>query len=147
MPDSATQVNVTRTYDAPREQVFAALVDPEQIQQWWGPEHFEVPRDSITVDLRVGGRYDLTMVNPGGTASPVRQEIVELSSPELLVLLHEAVPEHGLHEPIATRIELHEEGGATRVEVTGGPYPPEMGPNAEQGWQQQLDKLAGLLSA
>ena len=148
MPDSATQVHVMRTYDAPRQQVFDALVDPDQVTQWWGPDHFEVPRDSVTIDLRVGGSYHLTMIESAtGNEYPVRQEVVELDPPSLLVLLHEPMPEHGLLEAIVSRIELREENGTTRVEVTGGPYPPEMGPNAELGWEQQLDKLAGLLSA
>ena len=46
-----------------------------------------------------------------------------------------------------TRIEFHAQDGGTRVEVTGGPYPAEMGPHAEQGWSEQFDKLARLLSA
>lgn len=147
MPDSATQVEVTRTFDAPREQVFQAWTDPDQIVEWWGPEHFHVPLDSVNVDLRQGGRYDLTMVDPGNNEYPVRQEILEVSPPELLVLRHEPVPEHGLLEAIDTRVEFHEENGGTRVRVTGGPYSAEMGPNAQQGWEQQFDKLERLLSA
>ncbi len=148
MPESATQVDVTRVFDAPREAVFAAFTDPEQVMQWWGPEHFDVPRDSVTIDLREGGRYDLTMVQTGsGQEFPVRQEILEVSSPELLILRHEPMPDFGMLEAIDTRIEFHDEGGATRVEITSGPYSAEMGPNAQMGWEQQLDKLAGLLSA
>ncbi len=148
MPESATQVDVTRVFDAPREAVFAAFTDPEQVMQWWGPEHFDVPRDSVTIDLREGGRYDLTMVQTaGGQEYPVRQEILEVSSPELLILRHEPMPDFGMLEAIDTRIEFHDEGGATRVEITSGPYNAEMGPNAQMGWEQQLDKLAGLLSA
>ena len=151
MPDSAThsdhQVAITRTYDAPREQVWEAWVDPEQVARWWGPECFETPLDSIVIEPRVGGRYHLTMVDTtSGTRYPVRQEILELSAPELLVLRHEPMPEHGLLEPIVTRLEFHAHDGGTRVEVTGGPYNAEMGPNAEQGWSEQLDKLARLLS-
>ena len=82
-----------------------------------------------------------------GQEFPVRQEVVEVSPPELLVLNHEPMPEHGLLEAIASRIEFHEHDGGTRVQVTSGPYSAEMGPNAESGWQQQLDKLARLLSA
>ena len=148
MPESATQVDVTRVFDAPREAVFAAFTDPEQVMQWWGPEHFDVPRDSVTIDLREGGRYDLTMVQTGsGQEFPVRQEILEVSSPELLILRHEPMPDFGMLEAIDTRIEFHDEGGATRVEITSGPYSAEMGPNAQTGWEQQFDKLAGLLSA
>jgi uncharacterized protein YndB with AHSA1/START domain len=148
MPESATQVDVTRVFDAPREAVFAAFTDPEQVMQWWGPEHFDVPRESVTIDLREGGRYDLTMVQKdGGQEYPVRQEILELDPPELLVLRHEPMPDFGMLEAIDTRVEFHHDGGATRVEITSGPYSAEMGPNAQTGWEQQLDKLAGLLSA
>jgi uncharacterized protein YndB with AHSA1/START domain len=147
MNTSATQVEVTRIFDAPREQVFQAWIDPDQITRWWGPEHFVVPRDSVNVDVRTGGRFDLTMIHPNGQEYPVRQEIVEASPPALLVMLHEAVPEHGLLEAIETRVEFHEEDGGTRVRVTGGPYSAEMGPNAQQGWEQQLEKMARLLSA
>jgi uncharacterized protein YndB with AHSA1/START domain len=147
MPDAATEVAVSRTFDAPPEVVFDAWVDPAQIPAWWGPEHFTVPRESVTVDLRPGGRYELTMVDPAGNEYPVRQEILEVERPSLLVFVHEAVPEHGLLEPIHTRVEFHAHDGGTRVEVTGGPYSAEMGPNAEAGWSQQLDKLARLLSA
>jgi uncharacterized protein YndB with AHSA1/START domain len=147
MSTSATQVEITRTFDAPREAVFAAWTDPAQIAEWWGPEHFHVPADSVNVDLRPGGRYDLTMVDPAGTEYPVRQEVVEVDPPSLLVLRHEPMPAHGLTEPIDTRVEFHEDENGTRVRVTGGPYPPEMGPNAQIGWEQQLDKMARLLSA
>jgi uncharacterized protein YndB with AHSA1/START domain len=147
MPESAIQVEIARTYDATPEQVWAAWVDPEQVARWWGPDCFETPLDTVVIEPRPGGRYDLTMIDTNsGTAYPVRQEIVELSAPELLVLRHEPMPEHGLHEPIVTRLEFHREDGGTRLEVTGGPYNAAMGPNAEQGWGEQLDKLARLLA-
>ena len=152
MPDSATQsdhqVAIVRTFDAPPEQVWQAWVDPAQVAQWWGPDGFETPVDSVVIELRPGGRYDLLMVDTRtGGEFPVRQEVLEVSAPELLVLRHEPMPEHGLLEPIVTRIEFHAHDGGTRLEVTGGPYTAEMGPNAEQGWGEQLDKLARLLSA
>lgn len=150
MPDSATQnarqVEITRTYDAPPEVVWEAWVDPAQVARWWGPECFETPLDSVVIEPRQGGRYHLTMVDSrSGTEFPVRQEILEFSPPELLVLSHEPMPEHGLLEPIVTRLEFHAHEGGTRLEVTGGPYNAEMGPNAEQGWSEQLDKLARML--
>ena len=43
MPDSATQVEVTRTFDAPREQVFEAWTDPDQIVAVVGPRALRRP--------------------------------------------------------------------------------------------------------
>jgi uncharacterized protein YndB with AHSA1/START domain len=152
MPDSATQsdyqVAIVRTFDAPPEQVWQAWADPAQVAQWWGPDGFETPVDSVVIELHPGGRFDLLMVDTRtGNEFPVRQEVLELSAPELLVMRHEAVPEHGMLKPIVTRIEFHAHEGGTRVEVSGGPYPAEMGAFAEQGWREQFDKLVRLLSA
>jgi len=152
MPDSATQsekqIAITRTFEAPPEQVWQAWTDPAQVVHWWGPDGFETPPDSVVIELRPGGRYDFAMVDTrSGTSFPVRQEVLEASAAELLVLRHEPMPEHGLLESIDTRIEFHAHEGGTRVDVTGGPYPAHMGPNAEQGWREQFDKLARLLSA
>jgi uncharacterized protein YndB with AHSA1/START domain len=152
MSDSATQpdyeVAIVRTLDAPPERVWEAWVDPLQVAQWWGPDGFETPPDSVVIELRVGGRYDLMMVDTrSGGEFPVRQEVLEVSAPELLVLRHEAMPDHGMLKPVVTRIEFHEHEGGTRVEVSGGPYPAEMGAFAEQGWREQFDKFARLLSA
>jgi len=152
MPDSATQndhqVSIVRTFDAPPEQVWQAWTDPAQVALWWGPDEFETPADSVVIEPRPGGRYDLQMVETRtGESSEVHQEILELSAPELLVLRHAPMPEHGLLEPMVTRVELHEHDGGTRLTLTGGPYTTEMSPLVEQGWGEQLDKLARLLSA
>ena len=147
MPDAATEIAVSRNFPAPRDMVFQAWTDPEQIPAWWGPEHFAVPLDSVNVDLRPGGRYDLTMVDPQGNRFPVRQEVLEVDPPSLLVLRHEPMPTHGLNDPIDTRVEFHDDQGGTRVDITSGPYSAEMGPHAGAGWEQQFDKLERLLSA
>ena len=98
--------------------------------------------------MRQGGRYDLVMVDTRfGGESPVRQEILEAIAPELLVLLHEPMPHYGLVDPIVTRVEFHAHDGGTRLELTGSSYTAELGPMAELGWGQQLDKLERLLSA
>ena len=40
----------------------------DNVAAWFGPEHMEAPRDRIHIDLRVGGRYALTVVKPRGGA-------------------------------------------------------------------------------
>ena len=152
MPDSTTQsekqITIVRTFDAPPEQVWQAWIEPEQVARWWGPDGFETPLDSVVIEPRPGGRYDLMMVDTRtGGQFPVRQEVLEASPPDLLVLCHEPMPDHGMLKEIVTRIELHAHEGGTRVEISGGPYPAEMGAFAEQGWREQFEKMARLLSA
>ncbi len=55
-------IEITRLFNAPRDMVWKAWTDPEMIKQWWGPEGFSAP--SITVDLRVGGKYVFAMQGP-----------------------------------------------------------------------------------
>jgi uncharacterized protein YndB with AHSA1/START domain len=138
-------VTVTRVFDAPRDVVFRAWTDPDQVAEWWGPESVRTPREFIEIDLRVGGRFHVAMVRGGsGARFPLEYEIVELDAPALLVLRHEAMPEMGQPVPTTTRIELHEDGDRTRVTVTDGPFPTSAG--AEAGWIGALAKLERLLT-
>jgi uncharacterized protein YndB with AHSA1/START domain len=117
------EVLITRIFEAPRERVFRAWTDPDEVAAWYGPEHFETPREKIHIDARVGGRYELTMVQRGGGAEfAIGYDIIELVEPELIVLRSDPMPEIGMHEPTITRVELHDIGGRTRMPLTDGPY-------------------------
>src|SRR4051794_41702533 len=81
------EVLITRTFDAPREQVFRAWTDPDEVAQWYGPEHFDTPRERIRIDLRIGGRYELTMVRrDGGAALALGYPIIPRAGPAPIVL-------------------------------------------------------------
>ncbi|GLZ47857.1 activator of HSP90 ATPase [Actinomycetospora sp. NBRC 106375] len=133
-------VLVTRVFDAPREQVFRAWTDPDELAAWYGPEHVEVPRDGIRIDLRVGGRYEITMRTPRG-AFRIGYDIVELVEPQLLVLRSDPMPEMGMPEPSVLRVELHDHGPKTRMTLSDGPYPAPGRDGAEAGWKAALTKL------
>jgi uncharacterized protein YndB with AHSA1/START domain len=141
-------VLITRIFDAPRDRVFAAWTDPDHVAAWYGPEHFDTPREKVHIDLRVGGRWELTMVQRGtGTEHSLRYEIVELVEPELIVLRCPPMPEMGLPDGTVTRVEFHDHGDKTRMTLSDGPYPSEGGGHAEAGWNGAFDKLAVLLGA
>jgi uncharacterized protein YndB with AHSA1/START domain len=138
------QILISRSFDAPRELVFRAWTDPDHVAQWFGPERFDTPRETVEIDLRVGGRFELTMVErESGAQFPVLYEIVELDPPRLLVLKAEPMPELGNHEPTFTRVELHDHGDKTRMTLSDGPYV--RSAHAEAGWQAAFDKLDAVL--
>jgi uncharacterized protein YndB with AHSA1/START domain len=140
------QVLITRIFDAPIDVVFRVWTDPEHVAQWFGPETFDTPRDKVEIDLRLGGRYELTMVQrDSGREFPVRYEIVELDPPRLLVLRSDPMPEIGQPEPIYTRVELHDHGDKTRMSLTDGPYT--QASHAEAGWNAAFAKIDALLAA
>ena len=41
------EVLITRIFDAPRERVFKAWTDPDEVAAWYGPEHMDAPRERI----------------------------------------------------------------------------------------------------
>ena len=129
-------ITVTRVFDAPRELVFKAWTDPDHVAAWFGPAGFVTPRDSVDIDLRVGGRFDLSMVRDGAERR-LHYEIVELVEPELLVLKSDAT---------VTRVELEDDGGRTRMTLTDGPYPEDVGRGAGAGWEGAFEKLAARLA-
>lgn len=142
------QITITRVFDAPRELVFKAWTDPDHVAEWFGPAAFDTPRDSVEIDLRVGGRFNLRMVQPGtGREYPLHYEIVELVEPELLVLASRPMAELGLQHGTVARIELEEDGGKTRMTLTDGPYPEAGARGAGAGWEAAFDKLEVLLAS
>lgn len=142
MPTAQDQtVLITRIFDAPREAVFEAWTDPDQVARWFGPEGFRT--EAVEIDLRVGGRYELVMVH-GDARHPVRYEIVELDPPRLLVLTSGPMPEIGITEPTITRVELHDHGDKTRMTLSDGPYTEST--YAEAGWNGAFAKLDAVLA-
>jgi uncharacterized protein YndB with AHSA1/START domain len=141
------EVRVTRTFDAPRELIFRAWLDPDQLAAWIAPEGVEVPRSSVRVDARVGGQIEYAMVDPSlGQEYPVVFEIVEMSEPELLVFESPAQPEFDIPERTTTRVAFEEDRGRTTVTVIQGPHTDEMAPQAQAGWTSVLEKLEALLA-
>ena len=115
--------------------------------RWWGPRGFAAARRTVHVEPWVGGRYDLAMVQAAdGAMFWVRNRILELVEPELLVLESDPMPEHGVPRPIVTRVELEDDRGRTRLTLSR-PYPPERIAGARAGWNGALDKLEALLRA
>jgi uncharacterized protein YndB with AHSA1/START domain len=139
-------VSITRDFASSREAVFRAWTDPDELAAWYGPAHMEAPRERIRVDLRVGGRWELTMVpRGGGDGFAIGYDILELVAPELLVLRSDPMPGMGMPEPTLVRVELHEHDGGTRLVLTDGPFPAGR-EHAAAGWAAALDTLEARLA-
>jgi len=82
-----TELVITRVFDAPRELVYRAFTDPDQLAAWFGPVGWSVPRDTVDVDARTGGHQRFTMVSDDDPtmSSPVHATFTEVIENELLV--------------------------------------------------------------
>jgi uncharacterized protein YndB with AHSA1/START domain len=142
-------IAITRIFDAPRELVYQAFTDPDQLAQWFGPVGAVVPRDSVQIDPRVGGRLRFVMTVPDiGLHNPVEATFTEVIENELLVadMAAEGVPGVAgtLHGTL--RLEFHDEGdGKTRLELRQGPFEQEVGDQTKAGWESSFTKLDALL--
>jgi uncharacterized protein YndB with AHSA1/START domain len=150
MTETTNELVITRVFDAPRELVYRAFVDPDELAQWFAPVGWSVPRDSISVDVRVGGREVFTMVNDDDPTqtSPVQAVFTEVVENKLLVATEDVDMSGGTStERFSMRLEFYDEGDKTRIVLRQGPYSPDMKNNARDGWESSFTKLDALLAA
>jgi uncharacterized protein YndB with AHSA1/START domain len=134
------QLIVTRWLDATPEHVWAAFTTPEHLAGFWGGDHAQVPADTVHIDLRVGGRFELLTVGPGGAEHLLRFTYDEVDRPRRLAFTE---PLTG----IATRVDLIGEDDGTRITVHQRRLPPELQTHhAEAGLAAIVDRLAELIA-
>ena len=77
-------LTITRVFDAPREAVFQAWIDPAQIARWIGPR--SIRAEVKQMDARPGGTYRIFMHGrETGQVNIVRGTYREVVPPERLV--------------------------------------------------------------
>jgi len=76
----------TRIFAVPRERLFAAFGDGEQLAKWWGPAGFTNTIHAL--DFRPGGAFRLEMHSSDGKNYPNECEFVEVVEPERIVIDH-----------------------------------------------------------
>lgn len=149
MPPAA-ELTITRTFDAPRELVFAAWTSPAMMLRWMGPVDY--PAVEFEQDLRVGGRWR-------GRLSPVAGgedlwqggEFREIDPPSRLVFTFAWEGDNhpdGPGAPTVVSIELAEDGPAvTRMRFRQtGLTDTASADGHTAGWNSTFDRLAALLS-
>ncbi len=129
----------------PRERVFAACVEPEELAEWWGPAGFTAL--SVDLDVRVGGQYRITMQPPEGEAFHLRGEYSEVDPPRRLVCTFEwEEPDPDDQETVVTLSFLDVPEG-TKLVLDQGPFATEARYELhETGWTETLERLAQFLA-
>jgi uncharacterized protein YndB with AHSA1/START domain len=149
--ETATQeLHISRIFEAPRELVYQAFMDPDQFAQWFGPVGYSVPRGTVKIEARVGGRQRFDMVedaNPANVAS-IDATFAEVVENELIVGYQDVDGISG--QPGVTRmtlrVEFHDEpGGRTRIELRQWPYTKEIAAGAHVGWMSSFTKLDAVI--
>jgi uncharacterized protein YndB with AHSA1/START domain len=149
MPESVTaqEITITRVFEAPRELVWKAWTEPDQLAQWWGPPGWTNPLPKITMDVRPGGTFRVTGVSDEDgaemTTEGVYREVVE---PERLVLDE---PAGDAWHDGAVSVAIFKDLGGGRTEIVLRATvntADEMRAHAEAGMAASLDRLADHLA-
>ena len=106
---------VTRTLRAPRELVFETLTKPEHFAVWFGTAAVEVPRDSLTMDVRPGGAFRAVMLLPDGHRIDWTGEYKAVEPPSHLAMTLSDQPGDDVGLPVL--FDLEEEGDATVLTI------------------------------
>jgi uncharacterized protein YndB with AHSA1/START domain len=149
--DSSTiGISITRTFDAPRELVYQAWTDPKQFAAWFGGAETEVPMETVSMDVREGGTWKLTMLVGSGAERvemPWHGEFVELDPPSRLVMTL-ADSTSGDEREVCT-VTFADVAGKTemRFEQSGGHLDAANYAQAREGWLGFFEALAAGLPA
>lgn len=151
--NASYELDITRIFDAPPARVYQAFTDPGMLAQWFGPVGWHVPRESVQIDARPGGRQRFLLVkaeNPALT-SAIDAEFMEVADGELLVGLQPAGSRPGQRDAcgqMILRLEFHPEAGSkTLLMLRQGPYDFEGEACAREGWNNSFSKLDEVLAA
>jgi len=102
-------------FDAPRELVWQAMVDPRHVVQWWGPNGFTTTIEKM--DVRPGGVWMHVMHGPDGTDYPNSSVFTEVVMPERIVYSHGGGKQGGRGEHFVATWTFESLGDKTRVTI------------------------------
>ncbi|WP_243074733.1 SRPBCC domain-containing protein [Microbacterium sp. SS28] len=111
----ADYFTITRELTAPRSLVFDALSKPEHFAVWFGTAAVEVPQDSLTMDVRVGGAFRAVMLLPDGNRIDWAGEYVAVDPPSHLAMTLTDNPDQYAGLPVL--FDLEEIDGGTRLTI------------------------------
>jgi uncharacterized protein YndB with AHSA1/START domain len=152
-PGPGISLQVRRIFQAPREKVFAAWTQREQLERWMGRD---VPSHRVSyreLNAKPGGRYVIDVLDTATGAEYVGQGVFrEVSPPEKLVFTwgwtkKQSDGRHALlHPETEVTVEFRQQGQATEVILTHTRFE-EMKEREEtvRGWNGCFDVLAEVL--
>lgn len=134
-----------RDFDAPKDVVFKALIDPKAIPNWWGPRQFETVVD--TLEAKPGGQWRFLNRDSDGTEYAFHGVFHDVVEPDRVVWTFEFEGAPG-HVNLET-VTLEDIDGKTRytsVSVAGSVEERDaiVQSGMESGARETMDRLAEL---
>ena len=154
---------ISRLFDAPRERVWKAWTEREELMQWFGPKGVTIA--VARLDLRPGGTFHYSMRMPDGKEMWGRFVYREIVPPERIVLVNSFSDENGglTRHPLSatwplemlSATTLADAGGKTKLTIEWAPWHPtdeerrtfdSSHEGMKQGWSGTFEQLASHLA-
>jgi uncharacterized protein YndB with AHSA1/START domain len=148
-PDSATErgITITRVFDAPRERVWREWTEPVSFADWFGGPDSEVPLSTVSMDVRPGGSWRLTMfAGHGRHEIHWKGEFREVVEPERLVFTVSDQPGEDAYELVIVVLTELGDGRTEMLFQQRGRMAAEQYERAGQGWSSFFDRIAERLA-
>jgi uncharacterized protein YndB with AHSA1/START domain len=131
-------IRITRVFEAPRERVWQEWTQPEAFADWFGTAELEVPLSTVSMDVRPGGAWRLTML--AEREIHWRGEYREVVEPERLVFTVTDQPDERY---ALVTVVLNDLGdGRTEMQFSQtGLLLPEMYERTKEGWGKFFDRV------
>jgi uncharacterized protein YndB with AHSA1/START domain len=144
---AAPVLTIRRTFNAPRERVFAAFTTPELLREWFGPPTSTLR--AVSFDARPGGRFRVEMGSMEGEDYNLGGVISEFQPPALLAYTfrwEEDDPQ--LERDTYVRIEFVAKGEQTEMVFTHTGFASvESRDRHNGGWNSLFGRLDALLAS
>lgn len=150
-------IEITRTFQAPVDEVFSAWSKVELVKQWWGPNQYSAP--AVKIDFRVGGKYTFAMQGPDKKmmwSSGIYEEIIPnkkivntdyFSDKDGVRVSPQSLGMPGnWNDELFVTIEFESvRKDQTKIVLSHEGIPQEMYDECVKGWTETIDKLQNLI--
>lgn len=150
----APSLRIKRMFQAPREKVFAAWTEQEQVKQWRLRASPELTTKQIECDVREGGRHVIEVRLPNGSYQVNQSVYKTVRPPEKLVFTYEweqfdaTDRKTGEMKGTLVTVDFYDRGDATEVVLLHEFFPTQAQRDSHNGgWNVVLDLLERLLAA
>jgi uncharacterized protein YndB with AHSA1/START domain len=141
-------LTIKRIFAAPIEQVYAAWTEPAHFAQWYGGKDATVPLETLSMDVRKGGKWHAVMHLPNDLTMDWSGEYTEVDPPTRLAFTMTDDPTTSAVEPIMLEFAAVDSGTEmTLVQHGTEDFSEEMYQMTIAGYGQYFDALEKSLRA
>ena len=139
-------IEMSWTFEAPREEVWREWTEPERFADWYGGPDYPIPLETVVMDVREGGKWNLVMI-AGPREIHWDGEYIKVKEPERLVFTVSDQPDEDVYD-LCTVVLTDLDGDRTEMlfQQSGGHMSAEAYRRAAQGWSGFFERIAERLS-